>query len=89
VLHAELERIGNHLDVAVRPADAAGLAVGDRPLRAAQGKRAAAGKQDVRQPVRPGVVVPFGVSALPRIGPAQILAELARLENASRRMPPR
>lgn len=29
-----------------------------------------------------GVVMPGGVSALQRIGPAQILAELARLENA-------
>ena len=80
VLHAELERIANHLDVAVRLADAAGLAVATA--------RFALHKENVLRLVSRmsgsrfgrGVVVPGGVSALPRIGPAEIGAELSRLE---------
>ena len=48
VLHAELERIANHLDVAVRLADAAGLAVATARFGAAQGTGHAAGQPDVR-----------------------------------------
>jgi formate hydrogenlyase subunit 5 len=79
LLYAELERIANHLDVAVRLADAAGLAVATA--------RFALHKERVLRLVSRmcgsrfgrGVVVPGGVSALPRLSPAQILAELARL----------
>jgi len=79
-LHAELERIGNHLDVAVRLADAAGLAVAtarfalhkERVLRLVSGM---CGSRFGR-----GVVVPGGVAALPRLRPAEISAELGRLE---------
>ena len=80
VLHAELERIANHLDVAVRLADAAGLAVAtarfalhkERVLRLVSGM---CGSRFGR-----GVVVPGGVAALPRLRPAEISAELGRLE---------
>jgi formate hydrogenlyase subunit 5 len=80
VLHAELERIANHLDVAVRLADAAGLAVATA--------RFALHKETVLRLVSRmcgsrfgrGVVVPGGVSALPRISQAEIGAELSRLE---------
>ncbi len=80
VLHAELERIANHLDVAVRLADAAGLAVATA--------RFALHKEHVLRLVSRmcgsrfgrGVVVPGGVGAPPRIGPAEIGAELSRLE---------
>jgi formate hydrogenlyase subunit 5 len=80
VAHAELERIANHLDVAVRLADAAGLAVAtarfalhkERVLRLVS---AMCGSRFGR-----GVVVPGGVSAFPRKRPADILAELAPLE---------
>jgi formate hydrogenlyase subunit 5 len=80
VAHAELERIANHLDVAVRLADAAGLAVAtarfalhkERVLRLVS---AMCGSRFGR-----GVVVPGGVSALPRKRPAEILAELSPLE---------
>jgi len=79
-LHAELERIANHLDVAVRLADAAGLAVAtarfalhkERVLRLVSGM---CGSRFGR-----GVVVPGGVAALPRLRPAEISAELGRLE---------
>ena len=78
--HAELERIANHLDVAVRLADAAGLAVAtarfalhkERVLRQVS---AMCGSRFGR-----GVVVPGGVAAFPRKRPAEILAGLAPLE---------
>ena len=80
VAHGELERIANHLDVAVRLADAAGLAVAtarfalhkERVLRLVS---AMCGSRFGR-----GVVVPGGVSAFPRKRRAEILAGLAPLE---------
>jgi len=79
VLHAELERVANHLDVAVRLADAAGLAVATA--------RFALHKERVMRLVSRlcggrfgrGVVVPGGVSAPPLLPPAQLRAELDRL----------
>jgi formate hydrogenlyase subunit 5 len=70
VIHAELERIANHLDVAMRLADAAGLAVAtarfalhkERVLRMVSGL---CGNRFGR-----GVVIPGGVRALPRERPA-------------------
>ena len=80
VVHAELERIANHLDVTMRLADAAGLAVAtarfalpkERVLRLVS---AMCGSRFGR-----GVVVPGGIAAFPRLRPAEILAELAPLE---------
>jgi formate hydrogenlyase subunit 5 len=82
VLHAELERLANHLDAAARLADAAGLAVAtarfgvhkERVLRLVS---AMCGSRFGR-----GVVVPGGVSALPAVSGADFLAELGRLEKA-------
>ncbi len=82
VLHAELERLAGHLDVAMRLSDAAGLAVATA--------RFALHKETVLRLVSQmcgsrfgrGVVVPGGVAALPRLGPADLLGELARLERA-------
>jgi formate hydrogenlyase subunit 5 len=79
VLHAELERIANHLDVALRLADAAGLAVATARL--------ALHKERVMRLVSRlcgtrfgrGVVVPGGVSAVPLLLPAEIRAEIGRL----------
>ncbi|HXC81606.1 MAG TPA: NADH-quinone oxidoreductase subunit C [Trebonia sp.] len=80
VVHAELERIANHLDVAMRLADAAGLAVAtarfalhkERVLRLVS---ALCGSRFGR-----GVVVPGGVCAPPRTPATEVLAELAALE---------
>jgi formate hydrogenlyase subunit 5 len=80
VLHAELERVANHLDVAVRLADAAGLAVAtarfgwhkERVLRLI-GRLC--GSRYGR-----GVVIPGGVSGLPGAAPGDIAAEAGRLE---------
>jgi formate hydrogenlyase subunit 5 len=79
VLHAELERIANHLDAGVRLADAAGLAVATA--------RFALHKERVLRLVSRlcgsrfgrGVVVPGGVSAMPRLTPAELGSELGRL----------
>jgi formate hydrogenlyase subunit 5 len=82
VLHAELERLACHLDVAVRLADAAGLAVAtarfgwhkERVLRLVG---QACGSRFGR-----GVVVPGGVSRLPLTGPGELLPEIGRLDKA-------
>jgi formate hydrogenlyase subunit 5 len=80
VVHAELERIANHLDVAMRLADAAGLAVAtarfalhkERVLRLVG---AMCGSRFGR-----GVVVPGGISALPRMSQGELLATIGPLE---------
>jgi Ni,Fe-hydrogenase III large subunit len=77
VIHAELERIANHLDVAMRLADAAGLAVGtarfalhkERVMRIVSGL---CGSRFGR-----GVVVPGGVSKFPDV---DLLSGLSKLE---------
>ena len=81
-LHAELERLACHLDVAVRLADAAGLAVAtarfgwhkERVLRLVS---RACGSRFGR-----GVVIPGGVTRLPLIGPEELLAEIGTLEKS-------
>jgi formate hydrogenlyase subunit 5 len=80
VLHAELERVAGHLDVATRLADAAGLAVAtarfgwhkERTLRLVD---RLCGSRYGR-----GVVIPGGVGALPSLGPSDIFAEIGTLE---------
>jgi formate hydrogenlyase subunit 5 len=80
VVHAELERIANHLEVAMRLADAAGLAVAtarfalhkERVMRVVSGM---CGSRFGR-----GVVVPGGISAFPGKPPDRVLAEIAPLE---------
>ena len=82
VLHAELERIANHVDAAAKLADAAGLAVAasrfavhkERVLRLRGGL---CGSRFGR-----GVVVPGGVAAMPRLSPGVLLAEVSGLEKA-------
>ncbi len=53
VVHAELERIANHLDVAAALAEDDGALGRRRPLRHPQGGRPAAARRALRQPVRP------------------------------------
>jgi Ni,Fe-hydrogenase III large subunit len=82
VIHAELERIANHLDVAMRLSDAAGLAVAtarfalhkERVMRLVSGL---CGSRFGR-----GVVVPGGGAALPRMAPADLIAAAGKLEKA-------
>ena len=79
VLHAELERIANHLDVAVRLADAAGLAVATARLALHKERVMRLVSRMCGSRFGRGVVVPGGVSALPRLAPAELLAELEPL----------
>jgi Ni,Fe-hydrogenase III large subunit len=80
VVHAELERIANHLDVATRLADASGLAVAtarfalhkERVMRLVSGM---CGNRFCR-----GVIVPGGITAFPRESPEVVLAEIALLQ---------
>jgi len=82
VLYAELERIANHLDVAVRLADAAGLAVATARLALHKERVLRLVSRMCGSRFGRGAVVPGGVSALPQLSPAEILAELARLQRA-------
>jgi formate hydrogenlyase subunit 5 len=82
VLHAELERLACHLDVAVRLADAAGLAAatarfGFHKERVLRLVGHACGSRFGR-----GVVVPGGISRPPLIPPGELLSEIGRLDSA-------
>lgn len=82
VMHAELERIANHLDVALRLAEAAGLAVAvarfgwhkERLLRLVG---AMCGSRFGR-----GVVVPGGVTGPPRLTRPELLSTLDSIQAA-------
>jgi len=79
VLHAELERIANHIDVAVRLADAAGLAVATARLALHKERVMRLVSRMCGSRFGRGVVVPGGVSALPRLAPAELRAEVEGL----------
>jgi formate hydrogenlyase subunit 5 len=79
VVHAELERIANHLDVAVRLADAAGLAVAAARLALHKERVMRLVSRMCGSRFGRGVVVPGGVSALPRLAPAELRTEIERL----------
>jgi formate hydrogenlyase subunit 5 len=79
VLHAELERIANHLDVAVRLADAAGLAVATARLALHKERVMRLVSRMCGSRFGRGVVVPGGVSALPQLTPAQLDTEVGQL----------
>jgi formate hydrogenlyase subunit 5 len=79
VLHAELERIANHLDVAVRLADAAGLAVATARLALHKERVMRLVSRMCGSRFGRGVVVPGGVTARPRLSPADLRAELGTL----------
>jgi len=80
VVHAELERIANHLDVAMRLADAAGLAVATARLALHKERVMRLVSQLCGSRFGRGVVVPGGVSRFPAAPPAQILATIGRLQ---------
>ena len=82
VLYAELERIANHLDVAVKLADAAGLAVATARLALHKERVLRLVSRLSGSRLGRGVVVPGGVSALPWLPPAQLGAELGTLAKA-------
>jgi formate hydrogenlyase subunit 5 len=79
VLHAELERIANHLDAAGRLAEAAGLAVAAARLAVHKERVLRLVSRLCGSRFGRGVVVPGGVSAPPQLPPAQLRAELDKL----------
>jgi formate hydrogenlyase subunit 5 len=79
VLHAELERIANHLDVAMRLADAAGLAVATARLALHKERVMRLVSRMCGSRFGRGVVVPGGVGAPMRVPPAELRAELDKL----------
>ena len=79
-LHAELERLACHLDVVVRLADAAGLAVATARFGWHKEQVLRLVSQLCGSRFGRGVVVPGGVSRLPLLGPADVLAAIDSLE---------
>jgi Ni,Fe-hydrogenase III large subunit len=80
VLHAELERLIAHLDVTVRLADAAGLAVATARFGSAKEHLARLVGRMCGSRFGRGVVVPGGVSAMPAVSGADVLTEISRLD---------
>jgi formate hydrogenlyase subunit 5 len=84
VVHAELERVANHLDSTIRHTEAAGQAVAYARLslhkeRVQRLRGRLCGSRFGR-----GVVVPGGVSGPPALGPGELLAAVDHLEAAVR-----
>ncbi len=79
-LHAELERIANHLDSTLRQTEAAGQAVANARLAWHKERALRLRSQLCGHRFGRGVVVPGGVSGPPALAPAAALSELARLE---------
>jgi len=82
VVHAELERVANHLDAAARLCDASGLAVATARLalhkeRVLRLVGALCGSRFGR-----GVIVPGGVSAPAALAPADLVAAAGAMEKA-------
>jgi formate hydrogenlyase subunit 5 len=82
VLHAELERLANHLEAAVRLADAAGLAVATARFGVHKERVMRLVSRMCGSRFGRGVVVPGGVSALPEVSSGEFLAEIGRLDKA-------
>ncbi len=80
VLHAELERLACHLDVIVRLADGAGLAVATARFGWHKENVLRLTGQLAGSRFGRGVVVPGGVSAAPVLDPAGLLAAVADLD---------
>jgi formate hydrogenlyase subunit 5 len=80
VLHAELERLISHLDIAVRLADSAGLAVATARFGSHKEHLARLVSRMCGSRFGRGVVVPGGVSQMPAVASADFLAEIGRLE---------
>ncbi len=82
VAHAELERVACHLDVAMRLADAAALGAATARLGLHKERVLRLVSRMCGSRFGRGVVVPGGVSRLPLLGPAELLAEAGKLEQA-------
>jgi formate hydrogenlyase subunit 5 len=82
VLYAELERLTAHLDIATRLADAAGLAVAAARFAVHKERVARLTGRMCGSRFGRGVVVPGGVSAMPRISASDFVTEISRIGRA-------
>ncbi|HVB46286.1 MAG TPA: NADH-quinone oxidoreductase subunit C [Streptosporangiaceae bacterium] len=82
VLHAELERLAAHLDVAARLADAAGLAVATARFGVHKERVARLVSRMCGSRFGRGVVIPGGVSGMPLVSAGDFLTEIGRMERA-------
>lgn len=80
VLHAELERIANHLDSTIRHTEAAGQAVAYARLSLHKEQVMRLRARICGSRFGRGVVIPGGVSGAPLIGSTEVLAALGTLE---------
>ncbi len=80
VVHAELERIANHLDVAVRLADAAGLAVATARFAVHKERVMRLVSDLCRSRFGRGVVVPGGVAPWPLDRAEDVLTRVRKVE---------
>jgi formate hydrogenlyase subunit 5 len=80
VVHAELERLACHLDVIVRLADGAGLAVATARFGWHKEQVLRLVGQLCGSRFGRGVVIPGGVQGLPRVAPAELLTILTGLD---------
>ncbi len=84
LLHAELERVANHLDSVVHHTEGAGQAVAYTRMTLHKERVLRLQAQLCGHRFARGVVVPGGVSGALRISPAQALGLLAQLEHGIR-----
>ncbi len=82
VLHAELERIANHVDVALRLSEAAGLSVAVSRLGWHKERVLRLVSQLCGNRFGRGVVIPGGVSRLPGLAGEQVVAALTGIADA-------
>jgi Ni,Fe-hydrogenase III large subunit len=82
VLHAELERIANHLDSTIRHTEAAGQAVAYARFSLHKERVQRLRAQLCGSRFGRGVVIPGGVAAAPLLSPVEILSAVDPLERA-------
>jgi Ni,Fe-hydrogenase III large subunit len=80
VLHAELERVANHLDSTIRHTDAAGQAVAYARFSLHKERVQRLRSQLCGSRFSRGVVVPGGVTGPPRLGAVELLGAIGKLE---------
>jgi formate hydrogenlyase subunit 5 len=85
VVHAELERVANHLDVAVKLADDAALSVGAARFSILKEQVQRLRARLCGSRFGRGVIAPGGLAAAPLVEPAIVLGELDRFERDLRR----
>jgi formate hydrogenlyase subunit 5 len=84
VIHAELERVANHLDSTIRHTEAAGQAVAYARLTLHKERIQRLRSRLCGSRFGRGVVVPGGVSGSPRLGERDLFAAIDQIEHGAR-----